>query len=193
MLGCRYTLLLVTNVKPLYDAYTTYLPIKATSRQWLDTWARDMVMGYWSVAILFWQVSFDHIVNVQCKRWLVKVDLFTYLLFIYWIAFTMITMLKRIRGKKHIWTRSPPRNEGRRCATHNRARLQIKCAPTENTQILTMLTLNIKHYKKYKNPIFKNDKNESLPQPIKSLSSSTYQVIEDYVTNWICSRSTSRC
>ena len=26
MLGCIYTLLLVTIVKPLYDAYTTYLP-----------------------------------------------------------------------------------------------------------------------------------------------------------------------
>ena len=25
-------------------------------------------MGYWSVAILFWQPSIDHIVNVQCKR-----------------------------------------------------------------------------------------------------------------------------
>ena len=27
-----------------------------------------MVMGDWSVAILFWQLSIDHIVNVQCKR-----------------------------------------------------------------------------------------------------------------------------
>ena len=27
-----------------------------------------MVMGHWSVAILFWQLSMDHIVNVQCKR-----------------------------------------------------------------------------------------------------------------------------
>ena len=27
-----------------------------------------MVMGYWSVAILFRQLSIDHIVNVQCKR-----------------------------------------------------------------------------------------------------------------------------
>ena len=26
MLGCIYTLLVVTSVKPLYDAYTTYLP-----------------------------------------------------------------------------------------------------------------------------------------------------------------------
>ena len=28
-----------------------------------------MVMGYWSVAILFWQLSIDHIVNALCKRW----------------------------------------------------------------------------------------------------------------------------
>ena len=27
MVGCIYTLLVVTNVKPLYDAYTTYLPL----------------------------------------------------------------------------------------------------------------------------------------------------------------------
>ena len=27
-----------------------------------------MVVGYWSVGILFWQLSIDHIVNVQCKR-----------------------------------------------------------------------------------------------------------------------------
>ena len=26
-------------------------------------------MGYWSVAILFWQMSIDHIVNVLYKRW----------------------------------------------------------------------------------------------------------------------------
>ena len=37
-----------------------------TSMSWHMT--RDMVMGYWSVAILFWQLSIDHIVNVQCKR-----------------------------------------------------------------------------------------------------------------------------
>ena len=28
-----------------------------------------MVMGYWSVAILFWQLSIDHIVSVIHKRW----------------------------------------------------------------------------------------------------------------------------
>ena len=27
-----------------------------------------MAMWYWSVAILFWQLSIDHIVNGQCKR-----------------------------------------------------------------------------------------------------------------------------
>ena len=33
-----------------------------------DTWPRDMVMGHWSVAILFWQLSMDQILNVQCER-----------------------------------------------------------------------------------------------------------------------------
>ena len=41
---------------------------KKASPQWFDTWARDIVMWYWSVAILFWHLSIDHIVNVQCKR-----------------------------------------------------------------------------------------------------------------------------
>ena len=40
-----------------------------TSPQWVNTWARDMVMRYWSVAILFWQLSIDHIVSVIYKRW----------------------------------------------------------------------------------------------------------------------------
>ena len=38
------------------------------SPRWVDTWARDMVMWYWSVAILFWQLSIDHFVNVQYTR-----------------------------------------------------------------------------------------------------------------------------
>ena len=42
--------------------------------------------------------------------------------------------------------------------------------------------VNIKHYKKYKNPMCKNDKNESLLQPRNSLSSRNYQLVEDYVT-----------
>ena len=33
-----------------------------------------MVMGYWSVAILFWQLSIDHIVNVL-KSYIKDVDL----------------------------------------------------------------------------------------------------------------------
>ena len=41
---------------------------KITSPRWVDTWARDMVMWYWSVTILFWQLSIDHIVNVQYNR-----------------------------------------------------------------------------------------------------------------------------
>ena len=37
----------------------------------------------------------------------------------------MITMLKKTsEKKKNIWTRH--KNEGRKCGTHNRARLQIK-------------------------------------------------------------------
>ena len=32
------------------------------------TWALDMAMWYWSVVILFWQLSIDHIVNGQYKR-----------------------------------------------------------------------------------------------------------------------------
>ena len=39
-----------------------------TSAQWVDTWAHNMVMWCWSVAIPFWQLSIDHIVNVQYKR-----------------------------------------------------------------------------------------------------------------------------
>ena len=34
---------------------------------WVDTWARDTVKSYWSADTLFWQLSIDHIVNVQCK------------------------------------------------------------------------------------------------------------------------------
>ena len=45
-----------------------YLLNQIMSPQWVDTWARDMVIWYWSVAILFWQLSIDHIVNVQYKR-----------------------------------------------------------------------------------------------------------------------------
>ena len=41
---------------------------KNTSRRWVDIWARDIVMWYWLVAILFWQLSIDHFVNVQYTR-----------------------------------------------------------------------------------------------------------------------------
>ena len=40
---------------------------KNTSRRWVDTWAGDMVMWYWSVAILFWQLPIDHFVNAQIQ------------------------------------------------------------------------------------------------------------------------------
>ena len=38
------------------------------SPRWVDTWARDLVMWFWSVAILSWQLSIDHFVNVQYTR-----------------------------------------------------------------------------------------------------------------------------
>ena len=60
-------------------------------------------------------------------------------------------------------------------------------APSVPLRKIHKYYVNIKHYKKYKNPICKNDKNESLPQPIKSLSSSSYQLIEDCVTYCIVS------
>ena len=47
-------------------------------------------------------------------------------LFIYLIAFTMITILKRLGKKIHL--NKTQKNKGRRGGTHNRARLQIKCA-----------------------------------------------------------------
>ena len=34
----------------------------------LLTWARDMVLWYWSADTLFWQVSVDHNVDVQYQR-----------------------------------------------------------------------------------------------------------------------------
>ena len=43
----------------------------------------------------------------------------------------MITMLKKTREK--ICLNKTQKNEGRRCRAHNRVRLQIKCALTENT------------------------------------------------------------
>ena len=48
----------------------------------------------------------------------------------------MITMLKKTREKNTF--EQDTKNEGRRCETHNGARLQIKCALAEKTQILTM-------------------------------------------------------
>ena len=41
---------------------------KNTSRRWVDLWVRDVVMWYWLVAILFWQLSIDHFVNDQYTR-----------------------------------------------------------------------------------------------------------------------------
>ena len=34
--------------------------------QWVDTWAHDTVLQYWSADTLFWQLSIDHnMMNVQ--------------------------------------------------------------------------------------------------------------------------------
>ena len=80
-----------------------------------------------------WSITESHVAphiyystnRIKCNKWTTnnREDLFI-CLFIYLIAFTIITMLKKTRGKKYIWTRH--KNDGRRCAL------------TENTQILTM-------------------------------------------------------
>jgi len=92
----------------------------------------------------------------------------------------MITMLKKIRKKNTLNKTQKTRDEGAGHTTERGSKLS---------------DVDIKHYIiiKYKNPICKNDKNETLPQPIKRLSSSSYQLIEDYLTYCMCSRSTSRC
>ena len=51
----------ISIVQHINTTYFTWI----TKKNW--TWACDMVMGYWSVAILFWQLSIDHIVNVLYK------------------------------------------------------------------------------------------------------------------------------
>ena len=99
----------------------------------------------------------------------------------------MITMLKKTREKNTFEQDTKTRDEGAGHTTERGFKLSVPLRKNTNTNYV-----NIKH-KRYKNPICKNDKNESLPQPIKSLSSSSYQLIEDYVTYCICSRSTSRC
>ena len=50
----------------------------------------------------------------------------------------MISMLKKTREKKKKTFEQDTKTKGRRCGTYNKARLQIKCALTESTQIITM-------------------------------------------------------
>ena len=94
-------------------------------------------------------------------------------------------MLKRL-GKNVFEQDTKTRDEGAGHTTERGSKLSVPLRKIHNYETL-------KHNKKYKNPICKNDKNESLLQPTKSLSSSCYQLIEDYLTYCICSRSTSRC
>ena len=70
----------------------------------------------------------------QLLRLMCEFPLFIFL-FIYLIA--MISMLKKTRGKIKTFEQDT-KTKGRRCGTHIKARLQIKCAITESTQILTM-------------------------------------------------------
>ena len=35
--------------------------------RWVNTWARDTVMWYWSVDTLFWQLLIDQNMDVQYK------------------------------------------------------------------------------------------------------------------------------
>ena len=99
----------------------------------------------------------------------------------------MIAMLKKTREKKTFEQDTKTIDEGTEHTTERGSKLSVPLRKIHKYYV------NIKHYKKYKNPICKDDKNESLSQPIKSLSSSSYQLIEDYVTYCICSRLTSRC
>ena len=74
----------------------------------------------------------------------------------------MITMLKKTREKNTFEQDTKTRDEGAGHTTERGSKLSVPYGKYTNTNYV-----NIKHYKKYKNPIRKNDKNESLPQPIK--------------------------
>ena len=42
---------------------------KNTWPRWVDTWARDTVKWYWSAGTLFWQLSIDQNIDVQCVHY----------------------------------------------------------------------------------------------------------------------------
>ena len=65
-----------------------------------------------------------------------KILVYVYLFIYLFNRFHLDTMLKKTREKNTF--EQDTKNEGRRCGTHNIARLQIKCALTENKQILTI-------------------------------------------------------
>ena len=129
-------------------------------------------------------------VTIKPSRVLSFLIIIIIIIYYYLIAFIMIRMLKKTREKNTFEQDTKTRDEG---AGHTTERGSKWSAPSLFGKYTNTNYVNIKHDKKYKNLICKNDKNESLPQPIKSLSSSCYQLIEDYVTYCICSRSTSRC
>ena len=62
--------------------------------------------------------------------------IFIYLFIYLFNRFHLDTILKKTREKNTF--EQDTKNEGRRCGAHKIARLQIKCALTENKQILTI-------------------------------------------------------
>ena len=76
------------------------------SPRWVDTWARNMVMWYWSVAILFWQLSIDHIVKVQYKRFgFAKTRLRHPSLPFHSLPYPTRTTCRRVRSINHVTTK----------------------------------------------------------------------------------------
>ena len=85
-----------------------------------------------SEIIVDWEISClradDHLVHAHLSHCLRGLPL--------WFALNYFIYFIYLFNRFHLEYNT--KNEGRRCGTHNRARLQIKCALTENTQILTM-------------------------------------------------------
>ena len=75
-----------------------------TSMSWHMT--RNMVMWYWSVAILFWQLSIDHIVKVQYKRFgFAKTRLRHPSLPFLSLPYPTRTTCRRVRSINHVTTK----------------------------------------------------------------------------------------
>ena len=69
----------------------------------------------------------------------------------------MITILKKTREKNTFEEDTKTKDEGAGHTTERGSKLSVPLGKVHKYYV------NIKHYKKYKNPICKNDKNESLP------------------------------